>query len=32
MKLSETPYPTNGSGKDLAEDTGKNRKWKSPLL
>ena len=22
VKMSETPYPTNGSGKNLAEDTG----------
>ena len=22
VKVSETPYPTNGSGKNLAKDTG----------
>ena len=24
VKMSETPYPTNGSGKNLAENTGIN--------
>ena len=24
VKVSETPYPTNGSGKNLAKDTGIN--------
>ena len=25
VKVSETPYPTNGSGKNLAENAGINR-------